>query len=157
MRHKKTQKRDTEPDKIYKSKLITKCINRMMRDGKKTVAERIFYEACDLIEKKSLDPFKTFEQAVQNIGPKVEVRPRRVGGASYQVPAEVRGDRKISLAIRWLISSARGKSNKEYHTFSEKLASEIMDAAENKGEAIKKRDTIHKTAEANKAFAHFRW
>src|SRR3989344_8525057 len=157
MRHKKTQKRDTEPDKIYKSKLITKCINRMMRDGKKTVAERIFYEACDLIEKKSLDPFKTFEQAVQNIGPKVEVRPRRVGGASYQVPTEVRGDRRISLAIRWLIHGASGRANKEYHTFAEKLAGELLDAIQNQGEAVRKRNTVQKQAEANRAFAHLRW
>lgn len=157
MRHKKADKRETEPDKIYQNKLVAKFINRLMRDGKKTVAENLVYQAFDLIKQKKEDPLVVFEKAIQNVGPRQEVRPRRVGGASYQVPQEVRGERKISLAIRWLVEAATARSSKEYHTFSEKLAGELLDASLNQGPAIKKRDTIHRMAEANRAFAHFRW
>lgn len=128
-----------------------------MRSGKKSVAQRQVYGALDKIKEKGEDPMKIFELAVQNVGPKREVRTRRVGGASYQVPIEVRGERRISLAIRWLVSYASKKSNKEFRTFADKLATELMDAAKNEGETIKKRDTVHRMADANKAFAHFRW
>jgi small subunit ribosomal protein S7 len=157
MRNKKIKKRETTPDKIYNNKLVAKFINSMMKDGKKTIAENLFYDAIKKIEEKEKDPIALFERALQNVGPRQEIKPRRVGGASYQIPIEVRGDRKISLAIRWIILAAKGRSNKEYHKFSEKLAAELLDAVENKGEAVKKRDTAHRMAEANKAFSHFRW
>lgn len=157
MRHKQVQKRDIQPDRVYQSKLVAKCINQLMRDGKKTVAQTIFYNALSLLATKNQEPLTTFEKAIQNIGPKVEVRPRRVGGASYQIPVEVKGERKISLAIRWLIAAAKSRSSKEYPTFAQKLSVEILDASQNSGEAIKKRDVVHRMAEANKAFAHFRW
>lgn len=158
MRHKKTEKRQIEPDKIYRNRLAARFINSLMRDGKKTVAEKVFYDSFDLISKKTNgNPMEVFEKAVQNVGPRLEVKARRVGGASYQIPMEVRGDRKVSLAIRWIIESARKRSNKEYHTFKEKLAQELIDASQNQGNAIKKKDTVLRMAEANKAFAHFRW
>lgn len=157
MRHKKTEKRIVEPDVKYKNRLVTKFINNIMKDGKRSVAEKRVYSAFDIISQKGQNPLEVFEKAIQNVGPRQEVRPRRVGGASYQVPAEVRGDRKTSLAIRWLIQAARGRSNKDFHTFEEKLAVEFLDASQNLGAAIKKRDTVHRMAEANRAFAHFRW
>jgi|SRR3989344_4057821 len=158
MRHKKVKKREIEPDKIYKSKLVAKFINNIMFDGKKSVAEGVFYDALSLLEKKGQsDPLTVFERAIQTVGPKQEVKARRVGGANYQVPIEVRGDRKTSLAIRWIIEAARKRSSKDFHTFEEKLAAEFLDASNNLGDAIKKRDTTYKMAEANKAFAHFRW
>ncbi|MCL4387181.1 30S ribosomal protein S7 [Patescibacteria group bacterium] len=158
MRHKKAPKRITEPDKIYKSTLVAKFINRIMADGKKATAEKIFYKALNNIkEKQNQEGIEIFEKAIQNVGPKIEVRPRRVGGASYQVPVEVRGDRKISLAMRWIITAAKARSNKDFPSFSEKLAAELVDAIKNQGAAIKKRDTVQKQAEANRAFAHFRW
>lgn len=157
MRGKKAEKRKTEPDKIYNNRLVAKFINRLMRDGKKTVAENVLYGALDILSQKGQDPIQTFEKAIQTVGPKVEVKARRVGGASYQVPIEVRGDRKISLAIRWIIQAARARSSKDYHTFDKKLAAELLDASQNLGAAIKKRDTVLRMAEANRAFAHFRW
>lgn len=157
MRHKKSSKRQLEPDKIYGSRLVAKFINNLMRDGKKTVAQKVFYDSLSLIEKQGKNPLEVFEKAITNIEPRQEVKARRVGGANYQIPIEVRGDRKMSLAIRWIIQAAAGRPSKEHHTFSEKLAAELMDAIENKGEAIKKRDVMHRMAEANKAFAHFRW
>lgn len=157
MRHAKVVKRVTTPDKIYKNRLLAKFINRIMIDGKKSVAERAVYGSFAVLEKKGENPLEIFEKAILNVGPKVEVRARRVGGANYQVPAEVRGDRKISLAIRWLVAAANARSNKEYHTFAEKLAAEFMDAANNLGDAVKKRDTVLRMAEANRAFTHFRW
>jgi len=135
MRGKKAHLRQTEPDKIYKSRLVTKFINSLMRDGKKTVAQKLFYDALGLIEKQGKTPLEVFEKAVSNVGPRQEVKARRVGGASYQVPIEVRGDRRLSLAVRWIIQAATSRSNKEFHTFSEKLAAEFLDALENKGEA----------------------
>lgn len=129
-----------------------------MMDGKKTIAQRLVYDALSQIEKQTgKEPISTFELAINNVSPRMEVRPRRVGGASYQVPTEVRGDRREALAIRWIIGAADSKPNKELHSFSEKLAKEIMDAANNAGGAIKKRDDVLRMAEANKAFAHFRW
>ena len=157
MRHKKTKKRELEPDKIYNSKLVAKFINNLMRDGKKTIAQKVFYDALELIKEKGKDPLETFEKAVAIIEPRLEVKARRGGGANYQVPIEVRGERKMSLSIRWIIQAAASRPSKEYHTFAEKLSAELMDAIENKGEAIKKKDVMHRMAEANKAFAHFRW
>lgn len=157
MRHKKVAKRITEADKVYNNKLVAKFINRMMHDGKKSVAEAAFYGTFKLLESKNQNPLEVFEKALQTVAPKMEVKARRVGGASYQVPIEVRGERKVSLAIRWLIEAARKRSNREFHTFAEKLAAELTDAMENKGEAIKKRDTILRMAEANRAFSHFKW
>lgn len=157
MRHKKVKKREIEADKLYKSKLVAKFINNLMIDGKKTVAQGLLYKAFDILSKKEKEPLEVFEKALQTVSPRQEVKARRVGGANYQVPIEVRGERKISLAIRWIIEAARKKSNKDYHTFEEKLAIELLDASNNMGDAIKKRDTVHKMAEANRAFAHFRW
>lgn len=157
MRHKKTEKREVQPDKVYNNRLVTKFVNRIMEDGKKTVAERVVYSSFAIIKEKKGEPLVIFEKALQNVGPKQEVKARRVGGASYQIPMEVRGDRRMSLAIRWLIQAAKKRPSAEYHTLAEKIAAEILDAVENKGDSIKKRDTVQKMADANKAFAHFRW
>ena len=157
MRHKKAKLRQTQPDKIYKSRLVTKFINNLMKDGKKTIAQRIFYDSFELMKKQGKDPLEVFEKAISNVEPRQEVKARRVGGASYQIPIEVRGDRRTSLATRWIIQAAKSRSNKEFHTFSQKLAAEFLDALENKGEAIKKKDGMQRIADANKAFAHFRW
>lgn len=157
MRHKKVEKRQIEQDKKYKSVFVAKFVNYLMKDGKKTVAKNVLYSSFDILQNKDNDAISLFEKAIQNVGPKQEVKPRRVGGASYQIPIEVRADRRTSLAIRWLIQAAKARSNKEYHKFSEKLAQEFLDAAENRGEAIKKRDTAHRMAQANRAFAHFKW
>ncbi len=155
--HKNIPKRKMEPDPIYGSTLLTKFINNVMEDGKKTVAQTNVYNALDIIKAKGLDPIATFEKALETIAPKQEVRAKRVGGAAYQVPMEVRGARKISLSIRWLLDSARKKPNTEFKTFSQKLAAEILAAVNNEGEAVRKRDSVHKMADANKAFAHFRF
>jgi len=129
-----------------------------MHDGKKSVARHEIYEAFDIIKEKSgSDPSKVFDQAIENIKPTMEVRPRRIGGAAYQVPQPVRGIRRESLAIRWLVLAANSKSNSEFHTYSAKLATEIMDAAKGEGSAVKKRTDMERVAEANKAFSHFRW
>ncbi len=157
MRHAKVQKRETTPDTIYNNLVVAKLINYIMRDGKKTIAQTQVYNAFDILSKKGEDPLKAFEKAMQNVGPKVEVKARRIGGANYQVPVEVRQERKMGLALRWIIEAARKRSNKEYHTFAEKLAAELMDALQNQGEAVRKREIALRQAEANKAFAHFRW
>lgn len=150
--------REIAPDSIYGSKVVTKLINRSMFDGKKSVTEKEVYGAFEVIKEKTKeDPLKVFNQALENIKPTMEVRPRRVGGAAYQVPMSVRGPRRESLGIRWLIASARGKANSEYHTYAEKLAAEIMDAAKGEGGAVKKRQEVERVAEANRAFSHFRW
>lgn len=128
-----------------------------MRDGKKSVAEKIFYDTMKLLSEKNEDPLLMFEQVLQKVGPAQEIKARRVGGASYQIPMEVKGERKVTLATRWIIEAARNRSNREFHTFAEKLAAEIMDASNNVGEAVKKRDNVHRMAEANKAFSHFRF
>jgi len=154
-RRKKVQKRELVPDPKYKSVLVAKFVNNLMRDGKKSVAESIFYRAMDIIEKrtgnKGLD---VFEKAVDNVKPIIEVRSRRVGGATYQVPVEIRSDRRLALSIRWLISFSKARSEK---TMAERLALEFDQASKNQGAAIKKREDTHKMAEANKAFAHYRW
>jgi small subunit ribosomal protein S7 len=157
MRHAKVKKRITDPDTIYNSVVVAKLINYIMIDGKKTIAQAQVYKAFDLLKEKGQDPLPAFEKAIQTVGPKVEVKARRVGGANYQVPVEVRSDRKLSLALRWIIEAARKRSNKEFHSFSQKLAAELMDAIQNQGEAVRKRDIALKQAEANKAFGHFRW
>lgn len=146
-----------QADPIYANRLLTRFINRVMISGKKSVAERQVYKALDILKEKGEDPIKVFETAINNVGPKMEVRARRVGGASYQVPAEVRGDRRVALAMRWIVAFANKRSNKEFKSYSEKLAAELTDAAAGVGEAIKKRDTVHRMAEANRAFAHFKW
>lgn len=152
------EKRKVESDPVYGNKLVTKLINRTMISGKKTTAAHQVYTTFDLIkEKTNQDPMVIFNQALENIKPQMEVHPRRVGGAAYQVPMPVRGIRRESLAIRWLIKAAQDKPNKEFHTFAEKLAAEILDAYQNTGGAVKKKETVHRMAEANKAFAHFRW
>ena len=147
-----------EPDPIYGSRLVTKLINRSMRDGKKSVSRTQIYEAFEEIKEKSGgDPLKVFNQALGNIKPTMEVRAKRIGGAAYQVPAPVRGARSESLAIRWLVASANARSNSDFHTYGKKLAAEIMDAAKSEGTAVKKRTDMERVAEANKAFSHFRW
>lgn len=150
-------KRKIEADPMYGSVLLAKFINNVMQDGKKTTAQRIVYDALDILKKQGKDPIVTFEKALDTVAPRQEVRAKRVGGAAYQVPMEVRGPRKISLSIRWVLEAARKRSNSEYKTFAEKLAQEFIDAIENQGEAIKRRDSVQRMAEANKAFAHFRF
>lgn len=158
MRSKKAPKAIITLDPIYGSRLVSRFINKVMMDGKKSTAQKLIYEALDFIkEQTKQDPISVFEKAILNVSPKMEVRPRRVGGASYQVPVEVRGDRKEALAIRWILTGAKSKSNKEYKSFSKKLAAELLDAANGAGIAIKKRDDVQKVASANRAFAHFRW
>lgn len=154
-RRKRAEKREVVPDPVYRSVLVTKFINSIMRRGKKSVAEQIFYGALERIkEKTGQNPLPIFEKAVENVKPLLEVKSRRVGGATYQVPVEVRSDRQQSLAIRWLIQYARARHEK---TMAEKLANEFLAASRGEGASIKKRDDTHKMAEANKAFAHFRW
>lgn len=157
MRGHRVTKKLLPADHIYGNRLLTRFINRVMERGKKRTAEALVYRALEIIKEKGEDPIKVFETAVATIGPKMEVRPRRVGGASYQVPIEVRGDRRVSLAIRWLVAFAHKRSNREYKTYADKLAAELMDASKGVGEAIKKRDGMHRMAEANRAFAHFKW
>ncbi len=157
MRTTKTYHKLLPADPIYGNRLVTRLVNRVMLSGKKRIAESQVYKALDLIKAKGEDPIKVFETAVNNVGPKTEVKARRVGGASYQVPMEVRGDRRVALALRWIVEFAKKRSNREFHTYAEKLAVELLDASKNLGEAIKKRDTVHRMADANKAFAHFKW
>lgn len=148
-------KRDVLPDPVYNDKVVTKLINNIMLDGKKGVAQTICYDAFDIIrEKTGKDPLEVFEQAMNNIMPVLEVKARRVGGATYQVPMEVRPDRRQALGLRWLTNYSRARSEK---TMKERLAGEIMDAVNGLGGAFKKKEDTHKMAEANKAFAHYRW
>ena len=148
-------KRDVLADPIYNSKTVTKLINHIMYDGKKGVAQKIVYDAFDIIKNKTgKDPLETFEQALENIMPTLEVKARRVGGSTYQVPMEVRPERRQALGLRWLVSFSRSRNER---VMCERLAGEIMDAANGGGSAVKKREDTHKMAEANKAFAHFRW
>lgn len=148
-------KRDYLVDPLYNSKLVTRLINNIMIDGKKGIAQKIVYDAFDIIKKKTgQDPLEVFEKAFENVKPVLEVKARRVGGANYQVPVEVREERRQTLALRWIRQNARKRSEKN---MKERLAGEIMDAANNTGGAVKKREDVHKMAEANKAFAHFRW
>jgi len=152
-----TKKREIQPDPIYGNILVAKFINRLMHNGKKTVAQKVVYSAFDLLKSQGHNPVSLFEKAIETIGPRQEVKARRIGGAAYQVPSEVRGARRTALAIRWILEATSKRSNAEYKTFSQKLAAELLDASQNLGEAIKKRDIAHRMAEANKAFAHFRW
>ncbi|HEX14064.1 MAG: 30S ribosomal protein S7 [Desulfurella sp.] len=155
MRRRRAEKRQTQSDLVYNSVLVQKAINKIMYDGKKSLAQNIFYKSFDLVkEKTGQNPLEIFEQALNNIMPKLEVRPRRVGGATYQVPVEVRKERQVSLAIRWLVNYARQRNEKRMF---EKLAGEILDAFNNRGGAIKKKEDTHKMAEANRAFAHYKW
>ena len=148
-------KRDVLPDPLYGSKLVTRLVNSIMLDGKKGVAQKIVYGAFDIVrDKTGKDPLEAFEQAMENIMPVLEVKARRVGGATYQVPIEVRPERRQTLGLRWLTTYARNRGEK---TMKERLAGEIMDAANNTGSAVKKREDTHKMAESNKAFAHYRW
>ncbi len=148
-------KRDVLPDPLYNSKLVTRLVNRIMIDGKRGKAQSVLYNAFDLIKERSgNDAMEVFEQALKNIMPVLEVKARRVGGANYQVPVEVRPDRRTTLGLRWLVNYARLRGEK---TMEERLANEILDAANNTGAAVKKREDTHKMAEANKAFAHYRW
>ena len=148
-------RRDVLPDPIYNSKLVTRLINRIMYDGKKGVAQRILYEAFDIVrERTGKDPLEVLEAALKNVMPVLEVRARRVGGANYQVPVEVRPERRTSLGLRWLVNYARLRNER---TMQERLAAEIIDAANNTGGAVKKREEVHRMAEANKPFAHYRW
>ncbi|GAB4390777.1 MAG: 30S ribosomal protein S7 [Thermodesulfovibrionales bacterium] len=154
-RRRVAEKREILPDPKYGSKLLSKFINALMEDGKKFTAERICYDALDVIKDKSgSDPLKAFKTAIDNVKPMVEVKPRRVGGATYQVPVEIRAQRRIALAFRWIITYARARNE---HTMSQRLAAELMDAMNNTGSSIKKREDTHRMAEANKAFAHYRW
>ena len=156
MSRKKTQpKKDVTPDPIFKSTIIPKLINSIMYDGKKVVAEKIVYEAIEKIKSKTKEePINVFNEAINNIKPTVEVRSRRVGGATYQVPVEVKNNRAQALAIRWLVDASRKRKDKH---MSDKIFNELYDAYEKKGSAVKKREDVHKMAESNKAFAHFRW
>lgn len=156
--HKIHTKRKIEGDPIYGSRMLSRFINKVMVSGKKSIAQREVYKALELLKEKGhSEPLKVFEQAITTVGPKMEVKPRRIGGASYQVPSEVRGERRISLAVRWMIMATQKRSNKEFHSFAEKLAAELIDILNNQGEAIKKRDAVQRVADANRAFAHFRW
>jgi small subunit ribosomal protein S7 len=154
-RRREVAKRDILLDPKYNSKLVAKFINKVMRRGKKSLAERIMYGAFDLIEQRSKqDPLDVFHKAMDNVRPIVEVKSRRVGGSTYQVPVEVRSDRRNALAMRWIISYAKARSEK---TMVQRLAGELQDAAQNRGSSVKKREDTHRMAEANKAFAHYRW
>ncbi|HSB81703.1 MAG TPA: 30S ribosomal protein S7 [Candidatus Methylomirabilis sp.] len=154
-RRKVAEKRDVLPDPVYGNKLVTKFVNSMMGQGKRNTAERIFYGCMHLIEDRTkMDAQKLFKQAVDNVKPVLEVKSRRVGGATYQVPVEVRAERRTSLALRWIIGFARKRTEK---TMPERLAAELIEAANNRGSSVKKREDTHKMAEANKAFAHYRW
>lgn len=154
----KIKKITIAPDPIYNNRLVAKIINVVMKDGKKSIAQKQVYQALDILkEKTKADPLNTLRQALDNVKPSMEVRSRRIGGAAYQVPSPVRGDRKESLSIRWVINAARARSNREFHRFSGKLAAELFDALNNQGGAIEKKNQMTKMAEANKAFSHFRW
>ncbi len=154
-RRRAAEKREVMPDPKYGDLVVTKFTNGLMLEGKKSVAERILYGALAMIEKKTKqEPLKVFHDAMDNVKPALEVRSRRVGGATYQVPVEVRSARRQSLAIRWLVDTARKRSE---NTMTERLAGEILDAASNRGAAVKKREDTHRMAEANKAFSHYRW
>jgi len=155
MRRRKAPERKVLPDPKYNSELVSKFINGLMLKGKKSIAEKIFYSAMDIIEQKlKKDPLEVFKKAMENVAPVLEVRSRRVGGATYQVPVEVREKRRRSLAIRWLVNFSRQRSER---TMAERLANELIAAYKNEGASIKKKEDTHRMAEANKAFAHFRW
>lgn len=152
------KKREVIEDPVYRSKVLAKLINRSMRSGKKGPARKQIYLALEIVRQKTnQDPLVVFNKAIENIKPLMEVRSRRVGGAAYQVPTPTRGDRRESLALRWLIQAALARPSREFHTFADKLSAELLDAFNNTGGAVKKKDDTHRMADANKAFAHFRW
>ncbi len=154
-RRNRATRRPITPDAKYNSQLVSSFINKLMQNGKKTLAASIFYEAIDIMGRRTKKPgIEVFEEAVKKATPQIEVRPRRVGGATYQIPLEVRPERRQSLAIRWLVSTTRSRAGK---SMAEKLAAELMDAANNQGATVKKREDTHKMADANRAFAHYRW
>jgi len=154
-RRHRAEKREIIPDPKYHNEVVTKFMNSVMREGKKSVAEQIVYGAFEVIEQKTKqEPLGVFRQALDNVMPAIEVRSRRVGGATYQVPVEVRSDRRQALAIRWLLAAARSRNEK---TMTDKLSGELLDAANNRGNAVKKREDTHRMAEANRAFSHYRW
>ncbi len=154
-RRREVPKRQILPDPLYNSQLLSKFVNVVMKDGKKSTAEQILYQALDVIkERTESDPMDVFKRAIDNVKPGVEVKSRRVGGSTYQVPIEVRPSRKLALSMRWIIDAAKARSEK---TMKLRLAGELMDAADSRGSAIKKREDTHRMAEANKAFAHYRW
>ena len=154
-RRREVPERSVVSDSKYSSKLVAKFINSIMRDGKKSLAESILYDAFDIIEERTKDtPLKLFEQAVDNVRPLIEVKSRRVGGSTYQVPTEIRPSRRTALGIRWIITYARQRPEKD---MADKLAAELMDAAKNRGASVKKKEDTHKMAEANRAFAHYKW
>jgi small subunit ribosomal protein S7 len=154
-RRHRAEKREIIPDAKYGDVVLTKFMNSIMYDGKKSIAESIVYNAFDIIETKlRVEPLGVFQQALENVAPAIEVRSRRVGGATYQVPVEVRNERRQALAIRWIINAARGRNDK---TMVDRLSAELMDAASNRGSAVKKREDTHRMAEANRAFSHYRW
>ena len=156
MRRRRAEKKEVKPDPKFNNKIVSKCINNLMLQGKKAISERIFYEALEIIKKKTKEeePIKIFLKAVENVKPTLELRARRVGGATYQIPIEVEPERKISLALKWMIKAARDKKGVP---MANRLAAELMDAANNTGVSIKKKIDTHKMAEANRAFAHFKW
>jgi small subunit ribosomal protein S7 len=154
-RREKAEPRAVPPDVRYNSVKVNRFIRQVMRRGKKSTATAVVYSAFDLVKEKSQkDPLEIFELALHNVGPQIEVKPRRVGGATYQVPVEVEADRRDSLAVRWILAASRSRSGK---SMTERLAGELLDAANNTGTAVKKREEVHKMAEANRAFAHYRW
>lgn len=154
-RRERAQRRPVAPDPKYNSELVARFINKLMLNGKKSLAQRIFYDALEIVEERlGQSGLQVFEQAVRNVTPILEVRPRRVGGATYQIPIEIRGDRRQSLALRWLVQASRNRSGK---SMAQKLAAELMDAYNNTGGAVKKKEDTHRMAEANKAYSHFRW
>ena len=155
-RRREVPKRQILPDPLYNSQLVSKFVNVLMKDGKKSIAERILYDALDTIKERTgeEDPVAVFQKAIDNVKPAVEVKSRRVGGSTYQVPIEVRPARKLALAMRWLIQAAKGRSEK---TMRLRLAGELLDGAENRGVAIKRKEDTHRMAEANRAFSHYRW
>jgi small subunit ribosomal protein S7 len=154
-RRNRPPKREIAPDIKYNSVLVSRFINKLMKDGKKSTAQTIFYDALDIVEARAKRPgLEVFEQAVRNVTPMIEVKPRRVGGATYQVPVEVQPGRQLSLAVRWLVQTSQNRPGK---SMAEKLANELLDAANNTGQTIKKREDTHRMAEANRAFAHYRW
>jgi small subunit ribosomal protein S7 len=158
MRSKRAQIRDIKPDPVYGSTKVSKLINYVMYDGKRTVAEKQVYNALEEVSKVlNKKPLEVFDEVVNTVMPLMEVRSRRVGGAAYQVPMPVRSRRGFSLAIRWIIQEARKRSSKQYHSFAEKLSAEMLDALQNQGGAMQRKATSHRMADANKAFAHFRW
>ncbi len=154
-RRREVPKRKVHPDPKFRNRIVSKFVNKLMYSGKKSIAEKILYGAFDVIDERyKQDPMEVFKKAIENVKPKLEVKSRRVGGATYQVPVEVRSNRRLALAMRWIIAYSR---NRGEHTMRERLAAELVDASQNRGTSIKKREDTHKMAEANKAFAHYRW